>query len=92
MLREKGEQPLTKEPSKGFRQAVNDIVVLAKPNIYDGYVEYSADEATDRILALCKEMLVPDKSECFECNVPYGHCCCYVRNSIRQHLLKQLGE
>lgn len=77
---------MTKEPNKDFRERLIELL------IDEGLEDFPYRRISTNILALCKEMLVPDKSECFECNVPYGHCCCYVRNSIRQHLLKQLGE
>lgn len=70
--------------TKDFREAVQDEI---RRVIRDGVDSY---EATTRILALCKEMLVPEKEgsggEGFAYEYEGGW------NACRQHLLKQLGE
>lgn len=77
----------TKEPSKDFRQAVMDIIADAECNLdAPSEKQLTTDEFTDRILALCKEMLVPDRQGVDTTNVFIGW------NACRQHLLKQLGE
>ena len=82
---------MTKEPNKDFRQAVREVMANAYDSElcnYDNLVEI----ATDNLLALCKEMLVPAEK-----SVKYLH-----RgndgskqigwNACRSELLKQLGE
>lgn len=79
---------MSKEPNKDFRQAVWRVIIDAHDE------RFSDQEATTRILALCKEMLVPyvDKprmgSENYEIYAAYAN----GWNRCRQHLLKQLGE
>lgn len=81
----------TKEPSKDFRQAVMDIIADAECNLdAPSEKQLTTDEFTDRILALCKEMLVPAED-----NQGFGTATVSPSktwNACRQHLLKQLGE
>lgn len=79
---------MTKEPSKDFRQAVMGSIA----HLFYKQEKKQLDATTDRILALCKEMLVPAEK-----SVKYLH-----RgndgskqigwNACRSELLKQLGE
>jgi hypothetical protein len=104
MIREKGEQPLTKEPSKDFRTALRDIISDVG---YEYSWELGADQATELILALCKEMLVqgekPMTGKGLNCRCdgtgrnPHGYCECDFSNhagwnDYNDSLLKQLGE
>lgn len=84
----------TKEPSKDFRQAVMDIIADAECNLdAPSEKQLTTDEFTDSILALCKEMLVPEKALF---NVKLDDDDDVMRidgwNACREHLLKQLGE
>lgn len=86
---------MSKEPNKDFRQAVLDVVSGSCDPCRIDEVCPGCTKDTDRILALCKEMLVPklatsgvDKNF----NVfPQGEED-EGWNACRQHLLKQLGE
>ncbi len=80
---------MSKEPSKDFRQAVMDIIADAECNLdAPSEKQLTTDEFTDRILALCKEMLVRAEFEP-DCYEPEN---CSCAEKFRQHLLKQLGE
>lgn len=85
--------------SNDFREAVFKVVnQLVNPvNLREAD---KVSEATTSILALCKEMLVPEEEK--GCGMtrskkPEYGCCgeCFgaiAYNEARQHLLKQLGE
>lgn len=75
----------TKEPNKDFRQAVMEVIEIVSKE--PSYMTIMPEEATVRILALCKEMLVPERQG-IDTNNPV-----FIGwNACRQHLLKQLGE
>lgn len=95
---------MTKEPNKDFRQLITEQVFLlagsaslcweTKPKgVFDStQAAKFADEATTRILALCKEMLVPEdiqeEPNHSEHQVSYA----IGWNACKSVLLKQLGE
>lgn len=83
---------MTKEPSKDFRQALLDIIACPICLKQMASCTLCLDEVT-RILALCKEMLVPEKALF---NVKLDDDDDVMRidgwNACREHLLKQLGE
>lgn len=94
MLREKGEQLLTKDPSKDFRQAVREVIdKYAVEQIdlvaFGNPPTHTLDEATTRILALCKEMLVEGRREP---RWSVGKDLNEGWNAYNDSLLKQLGE
>lgn len=77
----------TKEPSKDFRTRV--VAILSDIKIHDSD-DIDVNGGADRILALCKEMLVPNISKNgSDDSMSEGD---EGWNSCRQHLLKQLGE
>lgn len=83
---------MTKEPSKDFRQALKDVLdKYAVEQIdlvaFGNPPTHTLDEATTRIIALCKEMLVRAEFEP-DCYEPEN---CSCAEKFRQHLLKQLG-
>lgn len=81
---------MTKEPNKDFREAVRESIA----HLFYKQEKKQLDATTDRILALCKEMLVHDAWKEYPNNEEFyrEHMTAKVHNSARQHLLKQLGE
>lgn len=74
------------EPSRDFRQAVR----LEMAQIMYGKITVTTiEEATDRIISICKEMLVPEEAIDSDDG---NQAMMSAWNACRQHILKQLGE
>ena len=75
------------EPSKDFRQAMR-VALASRVMLGDGLL----DEATDKVLALCKDMLVPDASGYEEWGLEVGTLREQGWDACRSELLKRMGE
>ena len=84
---------MTKEPNKDFMTSLLEVLECRDCRMYKTPCGFCLNQA-GRILALCKEMLVPRVDLQFGCDDEPNYTNGFVNGfeSACQHLLKQLGE